>query len=129
MFDVSNGSPLTVGKKAPPLSDASSTLRARSSWTAPAERSGDGALEDAADSKAVSTPRSATAVHEDSRFERSLAFCHFFFEALSSLVVPYNAPSRDPSIGTQSARPAKRLRKFCRILLILSKPPLLLAQG
>jgi len=47
----------------------------RSSWTAPAERSGDGALEDVADSKAVSTLRSATAVHEDSGFERSLASC------------------------------------------------------
>jgi len=43
-----------------------------SSWTAPAERSGDGALEDAGDSKAVSTLRSATAVYEGSRFERSL---------------------------------------------------------
>jgi len=38
----------------------------------------DGALEGAADSKAVSTLRSATAVHEDSRFERSLTSCRFF---------------------------------------------------
>jgi len=66
----------------------------QSSWTAPAERSGDGALEDAADSKAVSTLRSATAVHEDSRFERSLASCRFFLTRRSPYVVPYNFKSK-----------------------------------
>jgi len=54
------------------------------SWTAPAERSGDGALEDAADSKAVSALCSATAVHENSRFERSLASCRISVQALFS---------------------------------------------
>ena len=50
-----------------PLGNTRWTANERGSSTAPAERSGDGALEDAADSKAVSTLRYATAVHEGSR--------------------------------------------------------------